>query len=87
MEDPWLLGEFGLAAEKAIEKHNVIACQKHFTLNSIENSRWKIVKSLQVRDIREVYLPHFKSNSKRKPASLMSAYNQMGEYCGSNYGY
>ena len=86
-EDPWLLGEFGLAAVKAIEKHNVMACPKHFALNSIENSRWKIDVSVDERTLREVYLPHFKKViQKGKPASLMSAYNQVrGEYCGSNY--
>ena len=47
-EDPWLLGEFGLAAVKAIEKHNVMACPKHFALNSIENSRWKIDVSVDI---------------------------------------
>jgi len=86
-EDPWLLGEFGLAAVKGIEKHNVMACPKHFALNSIENSRWKIDVSVDERTLREVYLPHFKKViQKGKPASLMSAYNQVrGEYCGSNY--
>ena len=86
-EDPWLLGEFGIAAVKGIEKHNVMACPKHFALNSIENSRWEIDVSVDERTLREVYLPHFKKViQKGKPASLMSAYNQVrGEYCGSNY--
>tara|TARA_B100001769_G_scaffold49609_1_gene35623 strand:+ start:2053 stop:4191 length:2139 start_codon:yes stop_codon:yes gene_type:complete len=86
-EDPWLLGEFGIAAVKGIEKHNVMACPKHFALNSIENSRWEIDVSVNERTLREVYLPHFKKViQKGKPASLMSAYNQVrGEYCGSNY--
>ena len=86
-EDPWLLGEFGIAAVKGIEKHNVMACPKHFALNSIENSRWEIDVSVDERTLREVYLPHFKKVIQiGKPASLMSAYNQVrGEYCGSNY--
>ena len=85
-EDPWLLGEFGIAAVKAIEKHNVMACPKHFALNSIENSRWVVDVQLDERTLREVYLPHFKRTIQEgKPASIMSAYNQVrGEYCGSN---
>lgn len=85
-EDPWLLGEFGVASVKALEKHHVMACPKHFALNSIENSRWVIDVQLDDRTLREVYLPHFKKTIQiGKPASIMSAYNKVrGEYCGSN---
>ena len=86
-EDPWLLGEFGIAAVKGIEKNNVMACPKHFALNSIENSRWVIDVSINERALREVYLPHFKKViQKGKPASIMSAYNKVrGKYSGSNH--
>ncbi len=85
-EDPWLLGEFGVAAVKGIEKNNVMACPKHFALNSIENSRWVIDVTADERTLREVYLPHFKKViQKGKPASIMSAYNKVrGKYSGSN---
>ena len=85
-EDPWLLGEFGVAAVKGIEKNNVMACPKHFALNSIENSRWVIDVSVDERTLREVYLPHFRKVIKDgKPASIMSAYNKVrGKYSGSN---
>ena len=85
-EDPWLLGEFGLASVNAIQKHNVMACPKHFALNSIENSRWVVNVNADERTLREVYLPHFKKTIQDgKPASLMSAYNKaLGEYCGNN---
>ena len=85
-EDPWLLGEFGVAAVKGIEKNNVMACPKHFALNSIENSRWIIDVSINERALREVYLPHFKKViQKGKPASIMSAYIKVrGNYSGSN---
>ena len=85
-EDPWLLGEFGVAAVKGIEKNNVMACPKHFALNSIENSRWVIDVSVDERALREVYLPHFKKVIQEgKPASIMSAYNKVrGKYSGSN---
>jgi beta-glucosidase len=71
---------------KGIEKHNVMACPKHFALNSIENSRFIIDVDLDERTLREVYLPHFKKTIQvGKPASLMSAYNKvLGEYAPNN---
>ena len=85
-EDPWLLGEFGVAAVKGIEKHNVMACPKHFALNSLDNSRFVVDVNLDERTLREVYLPHFKKTIQEgKPASLMSAYNKvLGEYMANN---
>lgn len=85
-EDPWHLGEFGVAAVKGIEKHHVMACPKHFALNSVENSRFIIDVDLDERTLREVYLPHFKKTIQvGKPASIMSAYNKvLGEYAPNN---
>ena len=85
-EDPWLLGEFGVAAVKGIEKHNVMACPKHFALNSLDNSRFVVDVDLDERTLREVYLPHFKKTIQvGKPASIMSAYNKvLGEYMANN---
>ena len=53
-------------AVKGIEKNNVMACPKHFALNSIENSRWVIDVSVDERTLREVYLPHFKKVIERR---------------------
>ena len=85
-EDPWLLGEFGVAAVKGIEKHNVMACPKHFALNSLDNSRFFVDVNLDERTLREVYLPHFKKTIQQgKPASIMSSYNKvLGEYAANN---
>ncbi len=85
-EDPWVLGKMGVAAVKAIQSHNVMACPKHFALNSIENSRWVINVDVDDRTLREVYLPHFKKIvQESKTASLMSAYNFVrGDQCGAN---
>ena len=86
-EDPWLLGEFGLAAVRSLQKHNVMSCAKHFALNSIENSRFVVDVELDERTLREVYLPHFKKVVQQgKVASLMSSYNKvLGEYAGNNH--
>jgi beta-glucosidase len=85
-EDPFLLGEFGVAAVRGIEAHNVMACPKHFALNSLDNSRLFVDVEVDERTLREVYLPHFKKTIQvGKPASIMSAYNKVnGEYCANN---
>lgn len=85
-EDPWLLGEFGVAAVRGIESQHVMACPKHFALNSLDNSRFVVDVELDERTLREVYLPHFKKTIQvGKPASLMSAYNKVrGTYAANN---
>jgi len=85
-EDPWLLGQFGVAATQAVQKHNVMASPKHYALNSIENSRFVINVELDERTLREVYLPHFKKVVQEgQAATLMSAYNKArGEYLSNN---
>ena len=40
-EDPWLTGEMGVAILEAVQRHNVMACAKHFALNSMETARFK----------------------------------------------
>lgn len=85
-EDPWHIGEFGVAAVRAVQAHNVMASPKHFALNSIENSRFVINVELDERTLREVYLPHFKKAVQEGGAvSLMSAYNKArGDYLSNN---
>ena len=85
-EDPYHLGEFGVAAVKGIEAHNVMACPKHFALNSLDNSRYYVDVRVDERTLREVYLPHFKKTIQEgEPASIMSAYNLVnGEYSANN---
>ncbi len=85
-EDPWLLGEMGLALVEGVQRHNVMACAKHYAVNSIENSRFYLDVSMDERTLREVYLPHFKKIVREgNIASVMSAYNKFrGEYCGHN---
>lgn len=85
-EDPWHMGELAVAATKALLSHDVMACPKHFALNSVENSRLVIDVELDERTLREVYLPHFKKVvNEGQTASLMSAYNKVrGEYMSDN---
>ena len=83
-EDPVLLGGMGAALVRGTQKH-VMACAKHYALNSMENARFKVNVTIDQRTLREVYLPHFKKCVDAGVASIMSAYNLVnGEYCGQN---
>lgn len=84
-EDPWLTGEMGAAALTAVQRHNVMACAKHFALNSMETARFKNDVEIDERTLQEVYLPHFRKAVEHDVASFMSAYNRVrGEWCGEN---
>lgn len=84
-EDPWHLGAMAVALTTGIQQHNVMACAKHFALNSIENSRFYVDVRVDPRSLHEVYLPHFKRFVDAGGSSIMSAYNKMnGTYCGHN---
>ncbi len=83
-EDPYLLGVFGAAMTRGVQRH-VMACAKHYALNSMENARFKVNATVDERALREIYLPHFKRAVDAGVASVMSAYNSVnGEWCGQN---
>ena len=84
-EDPWLTGEMGVAIFDAVQRHNVMACAKHFALNSMETARFKNDVEIDERTLQEVYLPHFRKAVEHNVATFMSAYNKVrGEWCGEN---
>ncbi len=84
-EDPWLTGEMGRAILEAVQRHNVMACAKHYALNSMETARFKNNVDIDERTLREVYLPHFRMAVEHDVATFMSAYNKVrGEWCGEN---
>jgi beta-glucosidase len=83
-EDTHLLGEMGAALVRGVQRH-VMACAKHYALNSMENARFKVDVTIDERALHEVYLPHFKRTVEAGVASIMSAYNSVnGEWCGQN---
>ena len=86
-EDSFHLGEMGVALTLGIQSQNVMACVKHFALNSIENARFYVDVEVEERTLREVYLPHFrKIVQEGGVASVMSAYNKFrGEHCGHSH--
>ena len=83
-EDPVLLGEMGAALTRGAQ-HHVMACVKHYALNSMENTRFAVDVTVDERALHEVYLPHFRRVVDEGVASVMSAYNSVnGEWCGQN---
>jgi beta-glucosidase len=83
-EDTHHLGEMGAALVRGVQRH-VMACAKHYALNSMENARFKVDVTIDARALHEVYLPHFKRTVEAGVASIMSAYNSVnGEWCGQN---
>ncbi len=84
-EDPHLLGSMGTALVKAVQEEGIIACPKHFALNSIEDTRFFADVRADESTLREVYLPHFKKCIDAGVMSIMSAYNKVNDqYCGEN---
>jgi len=83
-EDPRHLGALGAALARGVQEH-VMACVKHYALNSMENARFKLDVTIDARALHEVYLPHFKAVVDAGVAAVMSAYNSLnGEWCGQN---
>lgn len=76
-EDSYHLGEMGAALTRGVQSQNVMACIKHFAMNSIENARFKADVHADKRTLFEVYLPHFKRCIEEGAASVMGAYNKV----------
>ncbi len=84
-EDPFLLGKMGVALTKAMQDNGIIACPKHYALNSIEDLRFSVDAKADERTLHEVYLPHFKKCIDAGAMSIMGAYNKFnGTYCCEN---
>ena len=83
-EDPHHVGVMASAFTRGLQRH-VMACMKHFALNSMENARFTVDVTVDERALHEVYLPHFERVAAVGVASVMSAYNSVnGEWCGQN---
>jgi len=83
-DEPYHLGEFGAALARGTQKY-VMACVKHFALNSMENARFKVDVQVDPADLHDMYLPHFKRVADQGVSAVMSAYNSVsGEWAGQN---
>lgn len=84
-EESFLLGEFGKALTTAVQEEGMIACVKHFALNSMEDLRFYVDVHIADRDLHEVYLPHFKKCVDAGAQCIMGAYNRYEEmHCCEN---
>jgi beta-glucosidase len=83
-EDPVLTGRMGAALTRGLRR-NVMACVKHFALNSIENARFVVDVEVDEHALHEVYLPHFKAVLSAGADSVMTAYNSVnGRFADQN---
>ncbi len=83
-EDPVLTGQMGAGLTRGLRR-NVMACVKHFALNSIENSRFTVDVVVDDHALHEVYLPHFKTVVAAGADSVMSSYNSVnGAFAAEN---
>jgi beta-glucosidase len=83
-DDPHHLGEFGAALTRGTQRW-VMACAKHYALNSMENARFVVDVAADEATLHDVYLPHFKRVVEEGVAAIMGAYNSVnGEWCGQN---
>ncbi|ROQ52599.1 beta-glucosidase-like glycosyl hydrolase [Rathayibacter sp. PhB152] len=83
-EDPVLLGEFGAALVRGVQRHGM-AVAKHYALNSMENARFAVDVTADDATLHEVYLPHFKRVVEEGVAGIMTSYNSVnGEWAGQN---
>jgi beta-glucosidase len=83
-EDPVLTGGMAAGLTRGLRR-NVMACVKHFALNSIENARFKVDVAVDDHALHEVYLPHFKTVIDAGADSVMSSYNSVnGDFADVN---
>lgn len=83
-EDPLLLGAMGAGLTRGVRNH-LMACVKHYALNSMEEARFKVDVRVDEATLHEVYLPHFRTVIDAGAEALMSAYNSVnGEWAGEN---
>lgn len=83
-DDPYHLGEFGAALTRGTQRW-VMACVKHYALNSMENARFLVDVTVDEATLHDVYLPHFRRVVGEGVAAVMGAYNSVnGEWCGQN---
>ncbi|TDS77425.1 beta-glucosidase family protein [Amnibacterium kyonggiense] len=75
-EDPVLTGVLGSAAVRGLRR-NVMACVKHFALNSMEDARFEVDVVVDEHALHEVYLPQFRATIDAGADSLMTSYNRI----------
>ena len=70
------MGVLGSAATRGLRQH-VMACVKHYALNSIEDARFMVDVTVEDEALHEVYLPHFRAVIDAGADAVMSAYDSV----------
>lgn len=85
-EDPYLAGKMASAYINGIQSQGIVACPKHFAVNSQELRRMAMNSVLDERTLREIYLTGFEIAVKEGNAkAIMSSYNEVnGVYANEN---
>ena len=85
-EDPLLASEMAIGEINGIQSVGVGTSLKHFALNNSENYRFMGNSIASENTMRKIYLKVFERVIKKaKPATVMSAYNQVnGVFCSEN---
>lgn len=85
-EDPYLAGKLAAGFIRGLQENGVAASLKHFACNSQETKRFSSDSVLDIRTLRELYLPAFEIAVKEAvPKTVMCSYNKInGVYSSDN---
>ena len=85
-EDPYLTSRMAVGYIRGEQSQDISSCVKHFALNNQEYQRGSIDVEVDVRALREIYLPAFRAAVQEGGVwSVMGAYNQFrGQHCCEN---
>ena len=85
--DPHHVGQMGAAHTRGLRRAQVLPVLKHFALNSIEDSRFKVDVRIDDATLREIYLPQFLRAIQAGAGAVMTSYNKVnGTRCGEHAG-
>jgi beta-glucosidase len=77
-EDPRLTGQMAAGYIRGVQGHPIVACAKHYNMNTQEQQRTKIDVHVDERTLREIYtLPFAIAVEEAQPGAAMGAFNKV----------